>query len=70
MGGQGLIGLPETVEYMRGCIISQSINRSHCCDNGRLNAAPKFHRHTVSVSHGPYVDVFNANDDIIYMQIP
>ena len=24
MGGQGLLGLSETVEYMRGCIISHS----------------------------------------------
>ena len=24
MGGQGLVGISETVQYMRGCIISHS----------------------------------------------
>ena len=51
------------------------------CHDGRLYAAPKFYRHTASVSRGQInlIDplagttngyVFNTNDDVIYMQMP
>ena len=47
MGGQGLLGLSETVEYMRGCIISHS----HKMDDDTMECMELY----LSLSHDSHV---------------